>query len=69
MLQINNKNVCINDSFIISRHNMIMKENRVPKRPKQNQTSAFGSSFDRITRRDENLAAAQPSTFPLGKLG
>jgi len=57
------------DASSSSRHNMIMKENRVPKRPKQNQASAFGSSFDRITRRDENLAAAQPSTFPLEQMG
>lgn len=54
-----------------NRPSMYMKENRVPKRPKQ--SGAFGaassSSFDRITRRDENLGAAQPSTFPLEQMG
>jgi len=62
------------DASSSNRPSMYMKENRVPKRQKQSGV-AFGgaasttSSLERITRRDENLAAAQPSTFPLEQMG
>jgi len=47
---------------------MYMKENRVPKRPKQSSFSSGSSSMDKIARRDENLGA-QPSSFPLEQIG
>eukprot|EP00088_Acartia_fossae_P020946 TRINITY_DN2243_c1_g1_i4.p1 TRINITY_DN2243_c1_g1~~TRINITY_DN2243_c1_g1_i4.p1 ORF type:complete len:457 (-),score=120.06 TRINITY_DN2243_c1_g1_i4:180-1550(-) len=54
------------DAQSSNRPSMYMKENRIPKRPKQ---SAFNTTLERISRRgDENLAA-QPSTFPLEQMG
>jgi len=45
---------------------MMMKENRLPKRPKH--TTIAHSSVDKLSRRDDNLLS-QPSTFPLEQMG